>query len=107
MKIWLDDVRIPPFGWAGFVTPEECIDFILLCYENKEVIEEISLDHDLGLINGKTLEERTGYDVLLWLERNTDLVARYGPNKISIHSANPVAQRRMKMAVDSIYRLVG
>lgn len=106
MKLWLDDERIPPWGWAGFKTPEEMIDFIALCYEKKEVIDVISLDHDLGLIDPQTLDERTGYDVLLWLERNANLVARYGPKKIVVHTANPVARRRMEMAVGSIERLV-
>ena len=41
-------------------TPEEAIELL-----RGGEVEELSLDHDLGLDVGS--RERTGYDVLLWL----------------------------------------
>ena len=63
MKVWLDDLRDAPPGWVRVTTPEEAIALL----ETGDVTE-ISLDHDLGLVDGE--RERTGYDVLLWLERD-------------------------------------
>ncbi|WP_342778955.1 cyclic-phosphate processing receiver domain-containing protein [Pleionea sediminis] len=56
----------------------------------------MSLDHDLG--NDK---RGTGYDVITWMER---AVMERGliPPIIKIHSANPVARRRMEAGIRSI-----
>jgi hypothetical protein len=63
-------------------------------------VEEISLDHDLGV------DTESGYDVLLWLER--ELHAGYISRlpRIHIHTANPPARKRMEMAVAAMERLV-
>jgi hypothetical protein len=73
----------------------------LLTQEN---VTEISLDHDLGDLTGTP--ERTGYDVLAWLEAKV-----YGGGyqnqplpKIHIHSANPVAKNRMTAALTAIHK---
>ena len=61
MKVWLDDKRTAPAGWVHVRTPEGAIELL-----RGGAVEEISLDHDLGLdVGGR---EQTGYDVLLWLE---------------------------------------
>lgn len=57
-------------------------------------VEELSLDHDLGVGAG------TGYDVLLWIEQHCHLFG-YAPH-ITIHTANPPARKRMEAAVESI-----
>ena len=100
MKIWLDDERPIPNGWLGVKTPEMCIAIIEIAFHNGETVEILSLDHDLGLIDPDTLQERTGYDVLLWLEKYPKMM----PKEVRIHSANPVAQRRMNLALDAIKR---
>jgi len=100
MKIWLDDERTPPRDFVGVSTPEMAIKLIELAASKGERIEILSLDHDLGLFDPETLEERTGYDVLCWLEKNPDLL----PREVIIHSANPVGRRRMKMVLDAIER---
>lgn len=64
-------------------------------------VTEMSLDHDLGLIDGD--REHTGYDVLTWLEERV-AIAGFRPPTIHVHSANPVGRRRMEMAIASIQR---
>lgn len=65
-------------------------------------VEQISLDHDLGLIYEAGREE-TGYDVLLWIEQR---VALHGmqPPTLRVHSANAPAHTRMLRAIDAIER---
>lgn len=95
MRVWLDDVRFPPAGW---VWAQRASDVIHLLKTGE--VEELSLDHDLGLSRGVG----TGYDVLAWIE---EAVVHRGfkPPLIRIHSMNIVARRRMEAALESIHRL--
>lgn len=99
MKIYLDDERKAPKGWIRVTHPQEVIERLeISSYSPKERVTEISLDHDLGIIeDGK---EVTGYDVLLWLEANPE----YAPPVINIHSANISAWKKMQLAIQSIER---
>jgi len=94
MKVYLDDERMPPDGWKLVRWPEEAIELL-----KSGIVEEISLDHDLG-----DDEHGTGYDVILWIE---EAVATQGftPPKISVHSANASARDKMNLGIRSIYRL--
>ena len=104
MKLWLDDRRPAPEGWTLCRWPEDVIS--LLKTQN---VEEISLDHDLDdyLCVGQgyccSSKERTGYDVLLWIEEQV-ITNNYVPPKINIHTANPSAREKMLKAVESIKR---
>jgi hypothetical protein len=99
LRVWLDDVRKAPEGWVHVKTPEEAIDLL-----RSGEVEEISLDHDLGLTTAE--RERTGYDVLAWLEEGVATGTwQHGLPKIHVHSANPVGWRRMGQAIRSINRL--
>jgi hypothetical protein len=99
VKVWLDDVRDPPDGWIHVRTPDDAIDLL-----GSGEVEEISLDHDLGLTTPEA--ERTGYDVLLWLEAEVATGTwHFEVPKIQVHSANPVGRRRMEQAIASIQRL--
>jgi hypothetical protein len=101
VRVWLDDLREAPPGWVRVRTPEEAIALL----ETGEVTE-MSLDHDLGLLDGE--RERTGYDVLLWLEREVAEGRWVSPlPEIRVHSANPVGRARMERAIASIRRLLG
>jgi Cyclic-phosphate processing Receiver domain len=99
VRVWLDDVRPAPKGWVHVKTPEKAIEFL-----RSGEVEEMSLDHDLGLATPES--ERTGYDVLAWLEEAvaTGAWKQHVP-VIRIHSANPVGWRRMEQAIESILRL--
>ena len=104
MKLWLDDRRPAPEGWVACRWPEDVIN--LLKIEN---VEEISLDHDLDdpLVVGQgycsSIKERTGYDVLLWIEEQVFL-NNFNPPKINIHTANSSARKKMLAAVEKIGR---
>lgn len=50
------------------------------------------LDHDLG-------EDKTGYDVLCWLEEHPEFL----PGEIFLVTANPVGAQRMKVVIDKLY----
>ena len=97
MKVWLDDLRPAPRGWRRCYAPSEVIELL-----QTHKVTEISLDHDLGLTDGT--REQTGYDVLLWIERQV-AEGCFVPPLINVHSANSVARLRMVAAIESIERL--
>lgn len=90
MKIWLDDLRLPPDGWTWIKDPIMCMKVL---DEARSFIEVISLDHDLGVY-------RTGYDVICKIEQLVYTDESYIPPEIRIHSANPVGVERMEMVRD-------
>ena len=94
VKVYLDDSRPTPAGWVPARWPDEVIRLL-----EQGNVAELSLDHDLG-----DDAHGTGYDVLVWLE---EAVATRGfhPPRISVHSANPAAGRRMLQAIAAIERL--
>lgn len=99
MKIWHDDVRLPPDGWEWARTNAEAIALL----EANEV-DEISLDHDLGLdflepdAENVTLRggspEGTGYDLVLWMVENDKV-----PASVRVHSWSPSGALRMAAAL--------
>jgi len=91
MKVFLDDERDTPEGWTRVKTPEEAIELL-----KTDRVTHLSLDHDLGLS-----DDRTGYAVLLWIEKQCEEVG-FLPPHITIHSANAGAWTRMDAAVESI-----
>ena len=94
VKVYLDDSRPTPSGWVPARWPDEVIRLL-----EQGDVTELSLDHDLG-----DDARGTGYDVLIWIE---EAVATRGfrPPRISVHSANPAAGRRMLQAISAIERL--
>lgn len=92
MKVFLDDERIAPEGWTQVRWPDEAISLM-----QAGTVTHLSLDHDLGDdLRG------TGYDVLLWIEREVVLNKFVPPKNITVHSANPAARIRMLAAIKSI-----
>src|SRR5262245_5344262 len=96
MKVWLDDLRPAPSGWIHVRTTDEAIDLL-----DQGVVEEISLDHDLGPEDSC----HNGYDVLLHIELCVHDGCHTPPNHIYVHSANPPARKRMEAAVEKIERM--
>lgn len=91
MKLWLDDWRRPVGqGWVWVKDFDECVSMM-----ESQVPEVVSLDHDLG-------PGPTGYDVLLWCERNG-----VWPNTILIHTANPVGHANMVRCIQASGLYVG
>jgi hypothetical protein len=98
MKLYLDDLRPTPEGWTQAYTAPEAIKIL----ETGQVVV-LSLDHDLGEPES---EVGTGYTVITWLEEK----AAFGewavvPEKIVVHSANPVGIAKMNAAIASIARM--
>lgn len=93
-RVFLDDTRNAPDGWALVRWPEEVIELL-----KTGTVDEVSLDHDLG-----DDAHGTGYDVLLWIE---EAVALHGfiPPRLKVHSANSGARVKMEAAIKSIERL--
>jgi len=100
LKIWLDDKRPAPEGWTWVQTPYAACYFM-----EQGDVEEISLDHDLGLylVDGT---EMTGNDVVIAIERAAyEGVWSYVPKTIRIHSANAGIYKKMEQAIESIERM--
>ncbi len=97
MKVWLDDRREPPAGWIWVKTPVETIALL-----EAGAVEELSLDHDLGLWDDDG-REQTGYDVLLWIEEQV-VIHGFRPPVLAVHSANSAAHERMERAIEAIDR---
>jgi hypothetical protein len=94
MKLWLDDIREPAkhgcAGWTWAKTADEAIDYL-----KTGTVTEASLDHDLSfehyeLGSNSGYKEKTGYDVILWMEENN-----VWPKTLAVHSMNPVGAQRM------------
>lgn len=96
MKVYLDDEREAPEGWDRVKTPSQAIELL-----KSGGIDEISLDHDLG----DDEKIGTGYDVLVWIERQV-IVHGYIPPVIHIHTANPSARIKMELALESINKRI-
>lgn len=95
MKVYLDDERKAPSGWKLVKTPKEVINLL-----KTGKVTELSLDHDLG----DDVNIGTGYDVLLWIEKQVYTKNFKAPKLIKVHSANVSARTKMEQAIKSIQR---
>jgi len=101
MKVWLDDRRSPhpnPEEWIWVTTPDEAIELL-----RRGDVTELSLDHDLGLLDGE--RELTGYDVVVWMEREVATQGFVPPETIRVHSSNASAAPKMERGIEAIRRL--
>jgi hypothetical protein len=105
MKLYHDDVRPAPEGWVWARTNMKAKEYLLT-----GKVEEISMDHDLGLDHIEMPEEltpeefyhfislrgdgpHTGLELVRWMVAN-----KIFPDKITIHSWNPVGADAMRNA---------
>lgn len=87
MKIWLDDIRPAPSGYVGAKSVNEAIALIKEAEHNRETVEVLDLDHDLG---DYAFDGGDAIKLLDWLaERET-----YYP--VEVHTANPVGRANME-----------
>ena len=87
MKLWIDDVRIPPEGYTWCKSTNEAIDTI---EKNKDIIELIDIDHDAG---DYCADGGDYIRVLDWLEFSG---LSY---PVHIHSMNPVGVANMRLII--------
>ncbi len=104
MKVWHDDVREAPFNWQWARTNEQAKEWL-----RTGLVEEISLDHDMGLghvpiadvndwdivIAEENVEAPDGRELVDWMIKH-DLV----PPKVSIHSWNPEMAQEMALRLN-------
>ena len=93
MKLWIDDLRPAPDGWRWVKTYESAISTI-----GEGNVIAVSLDHDLGT-------EKTGYDILKWIEERVATRRKFKAPMMEVHSANPVGRLNMEAAIKQINRL--
>lgn len=94
IQIYLDDSNRAPFGMVQTNTVEDTIVLLSKC-----TVSVLSLDHDLGY-------EKTGYDVLLWIEEQVVKSDYRPPPLMAVHSWNAGARSKMLAAIEKIKSLV-
>lgn len=77
MKLWVDDLRPAPEGWYWAQDSHQAIVILATSAVAGEIIEVMSLDHDLGGVD-------TTRPVVLWCCEN-----EFWPIEVRVHSANP------------------
>ena len=107
IRLWLDDIRRPDlygyFGWTWAKTAESAIVYLKTGH-----VAEASFDHDLtieqmvGCWWGEIREDghKSGYDVVLWLEKHPEF---WPPEGVRVHSANPAGKARMETVIKKHY----
>lgn len=93
MKLWLDDERPMPNGFDIHVKTSHAALVLLAT----GIIDEISLDHDLGDLDGDCSD---GYEVACWIEEQA-VRGMIRPMMWHVHSANPVGAAKMRMALEN------
>lgn len=110
--LWLDDYRrptdfVPNYqdkNWVWAKTAEEAIGYL-----RTGKILFASLDHDLTedqMVKGGYLgqiyedEQKSGYDVVVWLEEHPEF---WPPDGVQVHTANPAGRARMQQVIDKHY----
>ncbi len=88
MKIWLDDIRPAPEGYVHCKSVNEAKGII---FSNKNSIELIDCDHDLG---NYASDGGDGIKLLDWLVENN----LFYP--ICLHTMNPVGRENMQQVLD-------
>lgn len=96
INIFLDDLRETPDGFERTYNVADTIKSLVLNHNNVNIL---SLDNDLGE------NEVEGYKVLDWLEKEVfeNGNVKFLPKTIRVHSANPVAAKRMKNIIERLY----
>jgi hypothetical protein len=96
LKLYLDDQRPTPPGWARFYWPDEMYPVL-----EKGIVTHISLDHDLG-----DDERGKGIDVIDWLKDKIEAGWTKYPKNVAIHSDNGPGRQYIEQAVHSLNRLI-
>lgn len=95
MRIWLDDIRLPPSGWVWATTEN---GFKSLIYPGLH-IEAISFDNDLG--EGQA----EGWQLAKWVFELVQDGKITAPVSMKCHSANVSARKAIEGYIADCYRL--
>lgn len=95
INVFLDDLRPAPKGFILAKTVEEAIELV-----GNNAVNRLSLDHDLGGLDGS--DTKTGYDFCKWLTEEWYTYKERGlfdvvtsPKFIFIHTSNPSGRFNM------------
>ena len=90
MRLWLDDLRKPPFGYVWVKTYDEAVAALALT--SFDGCTTISLDHDLAEehYSGDFSRAKSGYDIAKFIVENNIKL-----DYITVHSFNPVGAANM------------
>lgn len=95
MKIWLDDEREAPKDYIWVKTVNDFHDLL----KDDEVIEEVSLDNDLGANQKEGYHAITQYIADLLSGSNCKI------NKFELHTKNIVAREKMLSLINSAKKM--
>jgi hypothetical protein len=93
MKLWIDDVRLPPTGYLWAKSVNDAKDFIIMSENHMSsfaACEIIDIDHDAGDYASD------GGDYIKFLDWLEETGRRY---PIHIHSMNPVGVENMRRII--------
>jgi NAD+-processing family protein with receiver domain len=97
VKLYVDDLRRCPEGWTLARTNTEAIRLLASGF-----VEEISIDHDICVLNFNTISEPVRRRLAIGEETFMPIIYYIAlmkpedrPKKITIHTANPAAAIRM------------
>lgn len=81
MKLWIDDVRLPPDdSWIHAENSDEALSFMQHCLDNNVPLDSVAYDHDLGG------DDNTRKIIMWQIEHNLF------PSDVIILTANPVGR---------------
>ena len=92
MRVFLDDERPTPPGWARVYTVEATISIL-----KSGMVTHLSLDNDLGE------SQQEGYKVVDWIEEQCVVNGFIPPKIMEVHSANPSRAEYMRKVIERIY----
>lgn len=105
VKIWLDDERPAPSGWIWMRRIHQVMHALR---DHAEYIDDLSLDHDLGIQDpilferytfGELTEEEAeenGYTLCKWMAEHNI----WPSGDIHLHTDNPVGRHDMAMTIE-------
>ena len=97
MKIFLDDLRDCPEGYALARDVATARKMLVDCAASGTIIEELSFDNDLGE------NQPEGRHLMDWLEEQHIVNGFPLPSRMRVHSANPVAASYMRNVIEALY----
>lgn len=107
----IDDERIPAPGADSIVvethrTLAEGLAILQAYHDSGEHIDELWLDHDLGLNDDSEFGWDTIMPVVNWLEEMGHFETPLSVGMIFVHTANPAAAPRMMDALRPYYTVI-
>ena len=96
MKLWLDDMRLPPDGsYMTAYSVKQAIGMLIAARVANDTVEVIDLDHDLG---NYARDGGDGIKLLDWCIENN-----FFP-PVRLHTMNPVGYQNMQRTIQRYWK---